>query len=97
MSHFFYTIIFCLLTVSNAMAGANTGDIIIDSEVGTVTTITTGRNSAETNVHSVRVHDGYSYHGDIVIKGKEGNVTNMGSNHKAKTVNRGSVIIGPRK
>lgn len=97
MSHFFYTIILFLLTASIAMAGANTGDIYIDSEVGTVTTVTTGRHSVETNVDSVRVRQGYSYGGDIIIKGKKGDVTNFGSRRRDNTVNRNSVILGPRK
>ena len=97
MLRLFYSILFCLVAASTAAAGSNTGDIAIESEVGAVTTVTSGRHNTETNVHSVRVKDGYSYGGNIVIQGKRGDIINTGSRRKDKTVNRGSVVIGPRK
>lgn len=80
---------------SFAFAGAKTGDITVDSEVGSVTNIGVGKNvSAKTNVHSVDVKDG-SKTGDITITGKAGRVVNVGAgkNVEAET-NVGSVKVG---
>src|SRR6056297_1855877 len=75
-----------------AFAGAKTGDITVDSEVGTATNIGVGTNvEAETNVHSVDIKDGAKT-GDVTITGKAGRVTNIAAGHNVKAeTNVGSV------
>ncbi|XPV75591.1 MAG: hypothetical protein ACNI27_13225 [Desulfovibrio sp.] len=84
-----------LAMASFVFAGAKTGDITVDSEVGSVANIGVGKNvNAETNVHSVNVKDG-SKTGDITVTGKAGHVVNVGAgkNVNAQT-NVGSVKVG---
>ncbi len=96
MGRALFAIALVLCVAASALAGAKAGDITIDSEVDSVTTIATGRGKTETNVHSVKIHDGHSVGGNIVIQGREGDVVNINTKNKNKTVNRGSVIVGPR-
>ncbi len=85
--------VMALSTVS--FAGAKTGDITVDSEVGTATNIGVGKNvEAETNVHSVDVKNG-GRTGDITIDGKADRVLNVGVGKNVKaTTNVGSVKVG---
>lgn len=88
------SILFILSLTALCFAGAKTGDISVDSEVGTVTNLASGQHvEAETNVHSVNVKNGKT--GDISIKGKAGSVTNMATGkHVKATTNVGSVKVG---
>lgn len=92
--HMLLTVLLLFGLATVAHAGASTGDITIDSNVGDVTTIASGSNvDAETNVHSVIVKDGAAA-GDIVIIGNTGDVTHVvtGSNKESQH-NVGSVIV----
>ena len=87
--------LFVLSFAGFGFAGAKTGDISVDSDVGDVTNMAVGNKvEAETNVHSVDVKSG-SKTGDISIKGKAGNINNMAGVNKSKaTTNVGSVKVG---
>ncbi|MBU1229322.1 MAG: hypothetical protein KKA55_06760 [Proteobacteria bacterium] len=95
MKKFALSLVIVLASTAFAFAAAKTGDITVQSDVGKVTNVASGRNAeAKTNVHSVDVKDGAKT-GDITIKGKAGSVTNVasGQNVKAET-NVGSVKVG---
>jgi len=95
MKKFALSLVIVLASTAFAFAAAKTGDITVDSKVGNVTNVASGRNAeAKTNVHSVDVKDGAKT-GDITVKGKAGSVTNVasGQNVKAET-NVGSVKVG---
>ncbi len=84
-----------LASASLAFAAAKTGDISVDSKVGSVTNVGQGQNvQSKTDVHSVDVKDGAKT-GDIKVKGKAGNVTNVGYGQNVKTETKvGSVKVG---
>ncbi|MGE4265554.1 MAG: hypothetical protein AB7E46_13910 [Desulfovibrio sp.] len=95
MKKFALGMMIVLASTSLAFAAAKTGDITVDSQVGTVTNVASGQNvQAKTNVHSVDVKDGAKT-GDITVKGKAGSVTNVGTGHNVKAeTNVGSVKVG---
>ena len=84
-----------LASASLAFAAAKTGDISVDSKVGTVTNVGAGQNvKATTDVHSVDVKEGGKT-GDIKVKGKAGQVTNVGMGQGVKAETKvGSVKVG---
>ncbi len=91
---FAQVIIFLLAWTGLAFGGASTGDILIDSETGSVTTIGEGHDvNVETNVFSVDVQDGARVGGDIAIIGETGNVVNAPGHNQSNTLDYGSVEV----
>jgi hypothetical protein len=95
MKRFVLCAFIVLASASLALAATKTGDISVDSKVGTVTNVGMGQNvKATTDVHSVDVKGG-SKTGDINVKGKAGSVTNVGMGQNVKSETKvGSVKVG---